>query len=156
MKTMRDLEPRYDIEAIDDAWIREAWERGISVDIPQGNELFLDIDTEADYGNLPERMVAVREKTGVELQISRSRYSQSGAPHRHITMRANIKLSRELRVFLQMYLGSDRDRELRSMRDIMLGSKYPTVFIEGPWKVSKLPYPGTKAEIEDTSDLHTY
>lgn len=137
--------PHYTIKGIDDAWIAKAKALGIEVRVPKPNELFLDLDTQKAWAKLVPLLSAVTERTGIVLKITEEWFSSSGWPHRHVIVEANTEITQEFRAFLQMYMGSDPNRELRSYADIHDGAKYPTVFIEGPWKTTEgLEYPGTQ------------
>jgi|SRR6185369_2135334 len=96
---------------------------------PAEHELFIDIDTEEDFG------VFLRHYT----VLSQAGYvfgygaipSKSGLPHRHVIVYLNRPVrSHEERILLQAALGSDRKRELLSWIRIQNGNPTPSVFFE--------------------------
>lgn len=110
----------------------DAKAKGLVVKTPARDELFVDIDSDADFEVFAKhlkilgRFVAVRSYT-----VSPS---NSGGERRHVV----VRLSRDVvddseRVLLQAVLGSDRLRELLSWERIRSGVReHPTVFFEKP------------------------
>jgi hypothetical protein len=108
----------------------DAAERDQVVVIPNARQLFVDIDTEEDYAFFKAQIKLFRS-LDIYLEAEYEGYSGSGAPHRHIYLKADHDLSPIERVALQACLGSDRKRELLSLGRIYLCTDWPpTLFFE--------------------------
>lgn len=112
---------------------------GKRVDYPEGNELFIDIDSTEDFYHY-RAMVKVLAGMGIELYDERVTESSTKG-HYHIRVRAfdgpcvsgemTESLDPMVRIALQAALGSDRKRELLAVLRILMGLKRPpTVFFE--------------------------
>lgn len=98
---------------------------------PQPNELFVDLDVQADLRVL-EHLLKVLEHNGVEAVITRNTPSRT-AGHAHVVVRVDRVLTPLERIALQACLGSDRKRELLALLRVWAGVSYaPTVFFEEP------------------------
>ncbi len=104
---------------------KEATSKGLVVKIPEPNELFLDIDSRADFehfqniiGCLPDVRGWVRTP------------SKSGYPKCHVVVTLNKIVSAEERILLQACLGSDRLHELLCYLAKCQGNPQPSVFFE--------------------------
>lgn len=96
---------------------------------PEDDELFLDIDSNADADWLAQ-MLEVLHGNCVPFEVEKTTTSKSGNMHVYIKM--DRKLTPVERVALQACLGSDRHRELLSMLRIWYTDRAPTVFFEKP------------------------
>jgi len=103
-------------------WAEEyAKSKGCRVVYPAINQLQLDIDTDAAFGEFVRRLTDLRKwgrmESMPEMVITPSK---SGLPHRHITLTFDRDFDRWERIALQMLLGSDPVREkmnvLRTLR----------------------------------------
>ncbi len=105
---------------------------GLVIVLPAPRDVFVDIDTEADYLWLMG-MVEVARGVGVQLVVDHVSPSKSGLPRRHVYLRADRDLSPAERIALQAALGSDRKRELLSLLRVWLHTdRAPTLFFEQP------------------------
>lgn len=97
---------------------------------PAPNELFVDIDSDADF-EVFEKHLAIL-KTHVTVDATEITPSRSGLPCRHVVVRLERPVSGPLeRLLLQSVLGSDRLHELLSWLAVTKGTTpYPTVFFE--------------------------
>ncbi len=87
--------------------------KGLIVVRPEPNELFLDIDSEADFEKF-ESLILIFKEHRDELCSWTKRPSPSGKPGRYhvvVTLSAPVKDQME-RIVLQALLGSDTKREL--------------------------------------------
>lgn len=110
--------------------VKTAAARGLEIVLPANNELFIDIDSDADFRVFNEqKKVLAQTETILREEV---RYSASGPPHRHIVLVLKRELSPMMRIALQASLGSDRKRELLSMQRACAGNPHPTLFFERP------------------------
>jgi hypothetical protein len=104
--------------------------KGRVVVVPKANELFVDIDSEADMERFQRIRVTLESFLSLKVDI---RPSPSGRPDRHHIV---VTLDREVteieRVALQAILGSDPTREALSYRRILKGIAPATLFFENP------------------------
>lgn len=117
--------------------IKQAEANGADVLFPEGNELFLDLDTEEQWNELPGRLNRLSQLFRQHFEVTRVVPSNSGLPHRHVTVSGPYGESYDpaVRAGLQLYLGSDPVREVLCMRRCHWGLDNPTIFIEGgTWK----------------------
>lgn len=95
--------------------------------LPEGNELFIDLDSEDSLKLFNKRLKSL----GVWHSTADKRVTPSAKKnhyHAIITLKANIDPMQ--RIFLQLFLGSDPIRELLSLQRILMEDPYPTLFIE--------------------------
>ncbi len=110
----------------------DAAARGLVIRLPAANELFVDIDTAADF-KLFHHLLSILEEyepvLGYEVTPS-----ASGGDHKHVIVRlARDVASDDERVLLQAVLGSDRVRELLSFARIRSKAReHPVLFFEKP------------------------
>ena len=115
-----------------DSAYRQAEQEGKVVVLPKGNELFIDVDSEAHEQLFHANLTKINEHVGVKGWVSNT--SPSGYPQRkHIV----VELSRDVipleRILIQAVLGSDLRRELLSYCRWTLNDPNPTLFFEkGP------------------------
>lgn len=107
---------------------------------PKRNELFIDIDNEADLDVLHDKL-KILERNGQPTEIVR--FDESRTPgHYHVVVRLKgAKLSPTARVAFQACLGSDRSRELLSLLRIgFKTNREATVFFEKPDPNDDIPF----------------
>ena len=92
----------------------KANDKGLVAVLPNSNELFLDIDTDADYNLFLFHLAILGERFYENIEFE-SLTSSSGLPHRHIIVKLPFDVTTEQRIALQAALGSDRKRELLSI-----------------------------------------
>lgn len=98
--------------------------------MPHPRELFIDVDSDAEYEAFVGLLAIFKEHERNVEHLSRP--SRSGLPHRHIivTLNRDVKDERE-RILLQATLGSDKRRELLSWAALEAGHNLtPTLFFE--------------------------
>ena len=99
--------------------------------VPDEDEVQIDIDTEEAYLIFSHRLEEIKQLTPVDW-VSEI-ISDSGPPHRHITLRfPGKKLSPLERIALQFVLNSDPIREKLSAYRVLLEQPEPTVFARTP------------------------
>ena len=115
----------------DNPWFA-ARKLGRKVVLPGPRDLFVDIDTEADYLWLKAQLNTLAALP-FGIRIMRELPSKSGLPRRHVYLKTTRVLTPVERIALQACLGSDRKRELLSMMRVYLETKRPaTIFFEAP------------------------
>ncbi len=109
--------------------IKWAAENGLDVIIPNNNQLLLDIDNNQDRAIYTQNWAEIGSIYGVtEVEEWPSRSNKPGRTHMRVTLRTPITPLE--RVLIQAVLGSDRRRELHSLRRIMNSEETPTLFFE--------------------------
>lgn len=120
-----------------DAVIAKALEGGCTVLLPAEDELYLDLDTEEQFTGLEAKVKRLSQLFREHFEITRVVPSNSGLPHRHVTVRGCSALDAAVRAGLQLYLGSDPVREVLCLRRAHHGIENPTIFVEGgDWKAA--------------------
>ena len=110
--------------------VEAAKEKGLVVVIPKPNELFVDIDSQAQF-ELFENLVVTFLRQ--EHATWTAAPSPSRAPgHYHVTVHLHRDVSNRERILLQAVLGSDPMRELLSLQRCDAGNVHPTLFFERP------------------------
>lgn len=109
--------------------MKEAAEMGMYIRVPRNDELFIDLDTEEQYDSFKARyklLVEHRPMSFVEQP------SKTGLPHRHVVVSLSRPVADEHeRIYLQLLLGSDGRREMRSYLSMITGrNSMPTLFFE--------------------------
>lgn len=108
-----------------DTWdktVAEAERRNCEIKLPEPNELFIDIDRKEDFEAFYDQLTVLRERFECEMEQTQS---PSGEPwHFHIRVKLfengrPYELEETMRIALQASLGSDRKRELLSLRRII-------------------------------------
>lgn len=111
----------------------EAEMLGLKVVLPKSDELFIDLDDEANRTILMEGL-QVLEDNMFTFEVSKETVSKSG--NAHIYVETGLELTDAERCLFQACLGSDLKRELLSALRIIVGKKSkkltrdPTVFFE--------------------------
>lgn len=95
--------------------------------LPGPRDLFVDIDNDADFDFLRERVKDML-KLGVMIRVVSDGPSKSGLPHRHVYLIADRDLSDPERIALQACLGSDRVREFLSLMRLWAGGVGTTFY----------------------------
>lgn len=108
---------------------RAAAKRGCKIVEPLPNQLFIDIDCEADRRWFDQGIVRIASRWPCTVKITPSVSRKPHHEHIVVTFKAKTFTPIE-RIALQAVLGSDRHRELNSMVDIILGDPLPTIFFE--------------------------
>lgn len=121
----------YDLNQSVKDWIIETVAAGYEVRFPEKNQLFIDIDTEAQYDTFLKMVqVLTNNNRGiVKIEVSPSK---SGLPKQHAVVTLDCGLTGLERVTLQACLGSDPVREYLSYVRILRGVETPTIFQEAP------------------------
>lgn len=110
------------------AAFEQAGREGKVVKLPEPNELFIDIDSEADYLFFLEQLARIQQFDFAF--ISSDTPSSSGLPKRHIVVDLPFDLTTVQRIAWQAALGSDRVREILGLVRANIGDPYPTLFLE--------------------------
>lgn len=105
--------------------VAAATEQGLTVRIPTPSELFLDLDTKADYDHF---LKTIPSLPGVKTWSKGP--SKSGYPKCHVVVQMHYDVTNEQRILLQACLGSDRLHELLSYLASKSGNPAPSVFFE--------------------------
>jgi hypothetical protein len=104
-------------------------ELGLEVLVPKADELFIDIDTDAQAAQL-DRQLAVLASNKVHATVTRMGPSRT-AGHLHAVVKLDREVTPTERILLQAVLGSGPKRELLSWLRIHTESgREPTVFFE--------------------------
>jgi len=122
---------KYDFETISSEYAQKnAKLKGLDIVLPYPNQLQLDIDSEADYEAFNKNLAKFRLHVG-SVSIYEDHPSKSGDPgKRHITLRFEQDLTPLDRILFQLFLGSDRTRELLSYIRYVNDDPNPTLFYE--------------------------
>ena len=110
--------------------IAEAEGMGLIVDLPEDNELQIDIDSGTDMDRFRRSFEILKRELGIiddDVTITPSRNKVDG---RHIRVRMGFDLSPIQRIALQAACGSDPIRELLSLVRLFAGDEHPTLFLE--------------------------
>jgi len=96
---------------------------------PDGEELFIDIDTEEQEKNFYIMFNRLKEEFP-EAHISFNKPSSGGHPHRHIIVQMPFSMNDFQRIAFQACLQSDPIKELLSMFRSYAGDPCPVLFME--------------------------
>lgn len=109
--------------------IKWAAENGVTVRIPEANQLFLDIDDEYGRDTFEKNRDIIDTVYGIEnITSTPSRSGKRGRCHMVVNLKTNINPI--TRIAIQAVLGSDRRREAHSLRRVMAIDLNPTLFFE--------------------------
>jgi hypothetical protein len=126
------FDPAYDFDCIkSERAFTDAKIRGEVVVVPKDNELQIDIDNAADYHvylTNSERF----DQHIARILFAREAPSRNGGEGKHITVTLAEPIGPERRILYQLFLGSDRTRELLSYVRNLNNDPVPTLFIEKP------------------------
>jgi len=122
----------YEVEDPKCEWTEEyAKSKGCRVVYPASNQLQLDIDSDAAFGEFVRRLADLRKWSRMEsvpeMVITPSK---SGLPHRHITLTFDQNFGKWERIALQMLLGSDLVREKMNVLRTVRGNPQPVRLFE--------------------------
>lgn len=109
-----------------------AAEQNCTVVYPNANQLQLDIDSQ-EAQDMHLQLLGLYSADPIQLfkvVLYESTPSKSGHPHRHVTITLQNDITDEQRITLQALLGSDRKRELISLRRLLNGETRVTRFFE--------------------------
>lgn len=126
-----EFDPDY-VEPNREMYVADELKAGNEVFFPEPNELFLDIDTPEAYEHFRLMIKLLQiQINGISFKEYESR---SGLPHRHIvvSMPDDFIEVPYKRIALQAILGSDRTRELLSLRRIEAEDPFPSLFSRKP------------------------
>lgn len=140
---------RYDFQTIkSENAFEHAKAKGLEIRLPNNNELLIDIDSEEDYLKFKSNLE--KFETHVALVIKQDeRASKSCLPGKcHIVLTLNRGITPSERIMFQLFLGSDRMRELLSYVRLLNSDPVPTLFYEKPLKGLL----GTSAELQMQCD----
>ncbi len=112
------------------ASLETAFKEKLRVVIPKSTELFIDIDSDADYAQFNEAYSRLKLYGFFPPLYRTENVSRNGLPGRHITVTLRTDVSPLERVALQAILGSDWKRELYSLFRIKQEEPLPTLFFE--------------------------
>jgi hypothetical protein len=108
----------------------QAAKEGWKVVTPKPNELFIDIDGEADMKTFREN-VAIFDELVMTIAGKKVMPSKSGDPaRRHIIVTLSRDITDTERLLFQLMLGSDRKRELLGYVRVLNDDPTPTLFFE--------------------------
>jgi hypothetical protein len=118
--------------------INVALSEGLTVRLPEANELLIDIDNEHSFMLFMKQIEIVKKYIGATGDtITESRH---GLPGRHIVVTLEHDITETERLLLQACLGSDRVRELLGYVQMKNGDAHPTLFLEAnPQKLLDAP-----------------
>ncbi len=113
------------------------WAETLNCDLREAkaNELFVDIDSEHQFGIFCVNVAVLKKHWKVVTWISSP--SKQGLPHRHVVVRMAEDLDLLTRIALQAALGSDPMRELLSIRRALNGEENVVIFFEPRNPVAK-------------------
>lgn len=112
-----------------EAALAAAIAKGCVVVEPKPNQLFIDIDCEADRLHFENALPRVAKRCSLVVTRSPSPSGTEGREHVVVTFTDRTFTALD-RIAFQGVLGSDRARELNSVIDILDGDPLPTIFFE--------------------------
>ena len=108
--------------------INVALSEGLTVRLPEANELLIDIDNEHSFMLYQKQMDILEKYVGTNgSKVTESRH---GLPGRHIVVTLEHDITETERLLLQACLGSDRVRELLGYVQMKNGDAHPSLFLE--------------------------
>lgn len=108
-----------------------AMEQGLDVVVPQPDELFIDLDNDADIAHF-KLTLPILQRFCEAVEYRRT-ISKGGNLHAYVRVKWPVALHPATRIALQACLGSDRKRDLLSLIELTQGTPWPTVvFFEVP------------------------
>jgi len=114
--------------------INVALSEGLTVRLPEANELLIDIDNEHSFMLFMKQIEIVKKHIGTKTRFNDGSYvvteSRHGLPGRHIVVTLDHDIDETERILLQACLGSDRLRELLGYVQMKNGDAHPTLFLE--------------------------
>jgi hypothetical protein len=117
-------------------------EKNLDCIYPMANELFVDIDTEADYGNFLKNKNIISIIKAWHVTPSRTK-----AQGKHIVVELDRDVTSIERIALQTILGSDTRREAHSWVRLQANDPLPTLFFEKKKKkIVEEPYPSINSQ----------
>jgi hypothetical protein len=119
--------------------------------LPKSNELFIDIDSDADLAEFDRNYGVINELFCIdEYEVKPSRNKERG---KHIYVKLGQNVTPTERILLQAILGSDRKREALSLWRIHHNDPDPTLFFEksGSSMSGVSPSPSTSGESAESS-----
>jgi len=124
--------------------INVALSEGLTVRLPEANELLIDIDNEHSFMLYQKQMDILEKYVGTNgSKVTESRH---GLPGRHIVVTLDHDITETERLLLQACLGSDRVRELLGYVQMKNGDAHPTLFLEAAPPEQKLLTMGDGAQ----------
>lgn len=111
------------------AFIERMKADGHTVRTPAANQLFLDIDSDAQYEHFTYAL-DILERNGIGPISYATIVSKGGLPGRHITVQLPFDVDTYARIAWQAALGSDPVREIISCVRASKGQVFPTLFVE--------------------------
>lgn len=119
----------YDDPAVEE-YIATKIAEGKKVRIPAFNEVFIDIDAQAELNRFYSALKRLKESfPDIQAAVTPSK---SGPPHFHVVVCMPFPLSAVERIAWQAIMGSDPTRELLAMLRVRRGEDVPTLFVEEP------------------------
>jgi len=116
--------------------INVALSEGLTVRLPEANELLIDIDNEHSFMLYQKQMDILEKYVGTNgSKVTESRH---GLPGRHIVVTLEHDITETERLLLQACLGSDRVRELLGYVQMKNGDAHPSLFLEAAPKPTLL------------------
>jgi hypothetical protein len=112
-----------------EAAVAAAKAKGCIVVEPKDNELFVDIDNEADRLWFDGKIERIKSRTPCTWVVTSSPGGEEHQVHIVVTFASRTFTPLE-RIAYQAVLGSDRHRELNSVCDVLDGDPLPTIFFE--------------------------
>jgi hypothetical protein len=107
---------------------KKAKRENLVIKTPLNNELFIDIDTDADLAEYDRNYGVIDELYGIdETYMTASRTKPEG---KHIVVTLSQCVTPTERIMLQAILGSDRTREALSLWRVRNNDPDPTLFFE--------------------------
>lgn len=123
-----DGQPQGTVHNTSEQAFQYAEEQGLHVVLPMENELFIDIDDARGKKTFDQNYDLLKETYGCTILSARP--SRSGGNKQHIVIAMKRAVTPVERIALQAALGSDARREAHSLRRVIEGDFYPTLFFE--------------------------
>jgi hypothetical protein len=120
-----------------DEFLQAVLSNGGKIVLPWTGELLLDFDTQEQADKLFERIDKFhRTFKGSRVTVTKATPSASGPPHQHVILLVEmrgepVKFDNITAIALQMYFGSDANRELHGICRTLNNCSTPTIFVEG-------------------------
>lgn len=90
--------------------------------VPDANQILIDIDDEKQFTLFGERLEILEEFYEFDHSV---KPSQSGLPHRHVSVIFKCEFTVPEKLFLQSFLASDHMRDMMSFVQYQAGDKVP-------------------------------
>lgn len=127
LNTLAQAEP-YVPSTSSEASIKRAEAQNLDVVFPRSNELFIDLDTEAQFATFNARVGMFNTCFGIKSTLIKP--SKSGLPRRHAVVELTDHYDVVTRIAMQAALGSDFRKEVISLQRVFRKDEHPILFFE--------------------------